>query len=118
MFLAGFWSFFLISNLIADTPAAAGSTDTAQAEAMVYIEGQIMSTFAASDADLPDIIAQLLCYYYTFNMMYPKEANQTLEFIVIYFLQHAPEQARNSKKSITSNSKYNQLIAKLANANG
>lgn len=85
---------------------------------MVYIEGQIMSTFAASDADLPDIIAQLLCYYYTFNMMYPKEANQTLEFIVIYFLQHAPEQARNSKKSITSNSKYNQLIAKLANANG
>lgn len=102
---------------LVNTPAAAG-TEAAQTEAMVYIEGQIMTTFAASDGDLPDIIAQLLCYYYTFNMMYPKEANQTLEFIVIYFLQHAPEQARNSKKSITSNSKFNQLIAKLANANG
>ncbi|KAH8403048.1 hypothetical protein KR222_003752 [Zaprionus bogoriensis] len=102
---------------LVNTPAAAG-TEATQAEAMVYIEGQIMNTFAATDADLPDIIAQLLCYYYTFNMMYPKEANQTLEFIVLYFLQHAPEQARNSKKSVTSNSKYNQLIAKLANANG
>lgn len=77
-----------------------------------------MSTFPATDADIPDIIAQLICYYYTFNMMYPKEANQTLEFIVIYFLQHTPEQVRNSKKNITSNSKYNQLISKLANANG
>ncbi|KAL7739388.1 hypothetical protein ACLKA6_002456 [Drosophila palustris] len=104
---------------LVNTPAAAGTeAQTAQTEAMVYIEGQIMSTFAAADVDLPDIIAQLLCYYYTFNMMYPKEANQTLEFIVIYFLQHAPEQARNSKKSVTSNSKFNQLIAKLANANG
>lgn len=103
--------------IFTDTPTAAG-TEAAQTEAMVYIEGQIMSTFAATDTDIPDIIAQLLCYYYTFNMMYPKEANQTLEFIVIYFLEHAPEQARNSKKSITSNSKYNQLIAKLANANG
>ncbi|XP_034098667.1 uncharacterized protein LOC117564119 [Drosophila albomicans] len=103
---------------LVNTPAAAGGTSEATSEAMVYIEGQIMSTFAATDADLPDIIAQLLCYYYTFNMMYPKEANQTLEFIVVYFVQHAPEQARNSKKSITSNSKFNQLIAKLANANG
>ncbi|EDW64040.1 uncharacterized protein [Drosophila virilis] len=102
---------------LVNTPTAAG-TEAAQTEAMVYIEGKIMSTFAAADADLPDIIAQLLCYYYTFNMMYPKEANQTLEFIVIYFLEHTPEQARNSKKSITGNSKYNQLIAKLANANG
>ncbi|XP_002018666.2 uncharacterized protein LOC6593754 [Drosophila persimilis] len=89
-----------------------------QSEAMVYIEGQIMAQFSANDGDLPDIIAQLICYYYTFNMMYPKEANQTLEFMVIYFLQHVPEQARNSKKAVTANSKFNQLIAKLANANG
>ncbi|KAH8263380.1 hypothetical protein KR044_007846, partial [Drosophila immigrans] len=102
---------------LVNTPAAAGGTE-ATSEAMVYIEGQIMNTFAATDADLPDIIAQLLCYYYTFNMMYPKEANQTLEFIVLYFVLHAPEHARNSKKSVTSNSKFNQLIAKLANANG
>ncbi|TDG44495.1 hypothetical protein AWZ03_009073 [Drosophila navojoa] len=102
---------------LVNTPISVGD-EGAHTDAMVYIEGQIMSTFPASDADIPDIIAQLICYYYTFNMMYPKEANQTLEFIVIYFLQHTPEQVRNSKKSITSNSKYNQLISKLANANG
>ncbi|EDW03984.1 uncharacterized protein LOC6561753 [Drosophila grimshawi] len=105
---------------LVNTPTSSGGvsgvTEATQIEAMVYIEGQIMSTFAASDVDLPDIVAQLLCYYYTFNMMYPKEANQTLEFIVIYFLQNSPEQARNSKKCVTGNSKYNQLIAKLANA--
>ncbi|ALC38538.1 CG17078, partial [Drosophila busckii] len=101
---------------LVNTPDADASA--AKTEALVYIEGKIMSTFTATDVDLPDILAQLLCYYYTFNMMYPKEANQTLEFIVIYFLQNTPEQARNSKKSVSSNSKYNQLIAKLANANG
>ncbi|XP_017021767.1 uncharacterized protein [Drosophila kikkawai] len=88
-----------------------------QLEAMVYIEGQIMATFGAKDNDLPDILAQLICYYYTFNMMYPKEANQTLEFIVVYFLQHSPEQVRLAKKPLTSNGKFNQLIAKVANAN-
>ncbi|KAH8389195.1 hypothetical protein KR200_009837 [Drosophila serrata] len=87
-------------------------------EAMVYIEGQIMATFGAKDNDLPDILAQLICYYYTFNMMYPKEANQTLEFIVVYFLQHSPDQVRMAKKPLTSNGKFNQLIAKVANANG
>lgn len=89
-----------------------------QLEAMVYIEGQIMATFGTKDSDLPDILAQLICYFYTFNMMYPKEANQTLEFIVVYFLQHSAEQVRTAKKPLTSNSKFNQLIAKVANANG
>ncbi|XP_022227248.2 uncharacterized protein LOC111077329 [Drosophila obscura] len=103
---------------LVNTPMTTADGVEVQSEAMVYIEGQIMAQFTANDGDLPDIIAQLICYYYTFNMMYPKEANQTLEFMVIYFLQHAPEQARNSKKAITANSKFNQLIAKLANANG
>ncbi|XP_030384344.1 uncharacterized protein LOC115631670 [Scaptodrosophila lebanonensis] len=104
---------------LVNTPPTTAGAET-QTDAMVYIEGQIMATFTSTtiDALIPDIISQLLCYYYTFNMMYPKEANQTLEFIVIYFLQNAPEHARNSKKAITNNSKYNQLIAKLANANG
>ncbi|BFF94667.1 uncharacterized protein DMAD_12244 [Drosophila madeirensis] len=103
---------------LVNTPMTTADGVEAQNEAMVYIEGQIMAQFTANDGDLPDIIAQLICYYYTFNMMYPKEANQTLEFMVLYFLQHAPEQARNSKKPLTGNSKFNQLIAKLANANG
>ncbi|XP_016985680.1 uncharacterized protein LOC108049122 isoform X2 [Drosophila rhopaloa] len=97
--------------------ATAGSVEP-QMEAKVYIEGQIMTTSAAGDDDLPDILAQLICYYYTFNMMYPKEANQTLEFIVVYFLQHSPDQVRSAKKSVTTNGKFNQLITKLANANG
>lgn len=101
---------------LVNSPIKADGVES-KTEAMVYIEGQIMATFAAKDGDLPDILAQLICYYYTFNMMYPKEANQTLEFIVVYFLQHSPEQVRSAKKSVTTNSKFNQLIAKLANAN-
>ncbi|EDW80237.1 uncharacterized protein Dwil_GK21066 [Drosophila willistoni] len=99
---------------LVNTPSAVSDGES-KTEAMVYIEGQIMASFSAhKDTDFPDVIAQLICYYYTFNMMYPKEANHTLEFIVIYFLQNAPEQTRNSK-NFTGNSKYNQLISKLAN---
>ncbi|KAH8273734.1 hypothetical protein KR018_011187, partial [Drosophila ironensis] len=100
---------------LVNSPTTADGVES-KTEAMVYIEGQIMATFAAKDGDLPDILAQLICYYYTFNMMYPKEANQTLEFIVVYFLQHTPEYVRTAKKPVTTNSKINQLIAKLANA--
>ncbi|XP_017004686.2 uncharacterized protein [Drosophila takahashii] len=103
---------------LVNSPITTADGVESQLEAKVYIEGQIMATFAAKDDDLPDILAQLICYYYTFNMMYPKEANQTLEFIVVYFLQHSPEQVRSAKKSVTTNGKFNQLIAKLANANG
>ncbi|KAH8413343.1 hypothetical protein KR009_010059, partial [Drosophila setifemur] len=102
---------------LVNSPATTDGVES-KTEAMVYIEGQIMATLATKDGDLPDILAQLICYYYTFNMMYPKEANQTLEFIVVYFLQHSPEQVRSAKKSVTTNSKFNQLIGKLANANG
>ncbi|KAH8281494.1 hypothetical protein KR054_000866 [Drosophila jambulina] len=107
----------LVNTPTATDDGGGGSVGQSQLEAMVYIEGQIMATFGAKDSDLPDILAQLICYYYTFNMMYPKEANQTLEFIVVYFLQHSPDQVRMAKKPLTSNNKFNQLIAKVANAN-
>ncbi|XP_039495223.1 uncharacterized protein LOC120454194 isoform X1 [Drosophila santomea] len=103
---------------LVNSPITTADGVESQVEAKVYIEGQIMATFAAKDEDLPDILAQLICYYYTFNMMYPKEANQTLEFIVVYFLQHSPEQVRSAKKSVTTNGKFNHLIAKLANVYG
>ncbi|XP_052837956.1 uncharacterized protein LOC128253540 isoform X1 [Drosophila gunungcola] len=103
---------------LVNSPIATADGVEPQMEAKIYIEGQIMATFAAKDNDLPDILAQLICYYYTFNMMYPKEANQTLEFIVVYFLQHSPDQVRSAKKSVTTNGKFNQLITKLINANG
>lgn len=59
----------------------------------------------------------LLClsitYFYNFNILYPKQISQTLEFCSRYFLQHYTQNVRGKKKHINNLSKINNLINKL-----
>lgn len=65
------------------------------------------------DFSFADLVCQVICFYYVFNIVFPKEISQSLEFCVRYFFNHYCEKTRGSKKTIFNMSKIRNFIKKL-----
>lgn len=60
-----------------------------------------------------ELIRDVICTYYVFNVMYPKGISQSLEFFVRFFWKYYPENLRGKKNHINNLSKINHLITRL-----
>ncbi|XP_061393734.1 uncharacterized protein LOC133329258, partial [Musca vetustissima] len=62
--------------------------DDEQHIAYIWLEGEITSI--ETNSNLISLILQLLCYYYIFNIEYPKDISQSCEFFMRYLFKFYP----------------------------
>lgn len=80
--------------------------------AYIFIEKELVAKFVTFN--FIELINNIICYYYVFNLMYPKEISQTLDFCVRFFYNIYPNFVRGNKRTINNFSKINSLIKKLS----
>lgn len=78
-----------------------------------YIFIEKIQVCADKNKNFIDTLMKLICFFYIFNLMYPKEICMSMEFLTRFFFKHYPSQIRGSKKSINNLSKINNLIKKI-----
>lgn len=79
----------------------------------VYIFFEKVLIMEYNACSMIDTLIYIICLFYTFNLMYPKETLQTMEFFIRYFLRYYPEKVRGSKKNSNNINKINNLMKKL-----
>ncbi|XP_067613886.1 uncharacterized protein [Eurosta solidaginis] len=75
------------NNLVTNTPVVAFVENDIEREsctAYIFIEKQLISQLSGYDMLL--YLKEIIQYYYTFNIIYPSEISQSMEFFVRYFL--------------------------------
>lgn len=82
-------------------------------ENVAYIFIDKMQVAERSNSCIFELIIECICYFFIFNLIYPKELSQTLEFYVRYFLNYRPSNVRGCKKNINNISKIHNLLKKI-----
>ncbi|XP_017467857.1 PREDICTED: uncharacterized protein LOC108360183 isoform X1 [Rhagoletis zephyria] len=80
----------------------------------IFIEKTLVS-HTLGDGDMFKFLKQIIQYYFVFNIIYPPETSQTMEFFVRFFYKFYPNSSRGAKKNINNIQKVNNLIVKLTN---
>ncbi|XP_055381337.1 uncharacterized protein LOC129611938 [Condylostylus longicornis] len=77
--------------------------DTMSEQCIAYIFAEKILIVKEENFTFVDLLCQVISYYYVFNIVYPKEISQSLEFCVRYFYNHYCEKLRGSKKTLEGN---------------
>lgn len=64
-------------------------------KAYIFIEKEVV---VDEDADLIEQLIQTINFYFVFNILYPPEICQTLEFLFRFFYKFYPPAVRGAKK--------------------
>lgn len=76
----------------------------------MYADGELVNSSARS---FKEAFIQTFCLYFIFNIQYPKDISQLLEFVQRYFFVYYTETSRGRKKNLTSMAKVMRLLCKI-----
>lgn len=79
---------------------------------------QLLVTFAhAKHINFLELVFKLICFYYNFNITYPKEISLSMEFFVMFLLKYYSQTFRGRKKNVSNVSKVSNLIKYITKCN-
>lgn len=80
----------------------------------IFVEKRLILN--VNNSEIINRIKNIIHLYYTFNMLYPNEICQTMEFLVRFFYEIYLPKVRGPKNSSSNLNKINNLIKKINNA--
>lgn len=79
----------------------------------IFIEKVLVAHFLEGNYNYLKTLTDVINYYYVFNIMFPRQLSQTMEFLVRFLYKHYPNSSRGPKKSINNLQKVNNLISQI-----